>query len=113
MTHPVPGVLYGLMVVLPPLTLAISIPLIFGLVRPNRWYGVRTRKTLSSPQLWYRANRVGGICLTVATLAALAVWGLLAWVPMDPPLRVALDLAVLAASVLAASALMLAQVRRM
>jgi len=30
----------------------LSVPLILGLVPPNRFYGVRTRKTLAGDQIW-------------------------------------------------------------
>ena len=48
------------------LFVAISVPLIRQQVRPNRWYGFRTPKTLSSPEIWYPANRAAGIDLLVA-----------------------------------------------
>jgi uncharacterized membrane protein len=43
-----------------------SIPLIFNLVPPNRFYGVRTRQTLASRELWFRANRFAGRALLIA-----------------------------------------------
>jgi SdpI/YfhL protein family len=49
---------------------ALSVPLVLGLVPPNRFFGVRTRRTLSSPDLWRRTNRVAGW----AVLAASAVY---------------------------------------
>jgi uncharacterized membrane protein len=59
---------------------AASIPMILGKVPPNRLYGFRTRKTLSSPDIWYKANEYGGKLLAVAgaviTLAALVLAGL-------------------------------------
>ena len=45
----------------------LSIPLILGLVPPNRGYGIRTPKTLSRPGLWYSANRFGGWALLVSS----------------------------------------------
>ncbi len=39
---------------------AMGIPLSIGLVRPNRLYGFRTRKTLEDPNVWYATNRVAG-----------------------------------------------------
>ncbi len=113
MAFPVPHSLYVLLIVLPPFTLLISIPLVLGWVKPNPWYGVRTRKTRSSPEIWYRANRMGGICLIVATLLALAVWALLLPLDLGNALRVALELAVLAICDLAACAVMLARVAKM
>jgi uncharacterized membrane protein len=113
MTFPVPHVLYVLLAVLPPLTLLVSIPLILGWVKPNPWYGVRTRKTRSSPGIWYRANRMGGICLALATLIALALWALLLPLDLGNALRVAADLLILAICDLAACAVMLARVAKM
>jgi uncharacterized membrane protein len=113
MNHPEPHVISVVLVALPLLTVLLSIPMILGWVKPNPWYGVRTRKTLGSPQIWYRANRVGGIYLTIATLAALAVWAVLASVPLPEPLRPVVYLAVLAASMLAGSVAALARVQKM
>jgi uncharacterized membrane protein len=45
----------------------LSIPLILGLVPPNRGYGIRTVKTMSEPRLWYSANRFGGWTLLVSS----------------------------------------------
>lgn len=101
------------MIVLPPLTLLIAFPLVLGWVKPNPWYGVRTPKTRSSPEIWYRANRMGGIYLTVATLIALLLWALLWPLHLGEALRVALDLLLLAACELVACALMLARVAKM
>ena len=101
------------MIVLPPVTLLLSIPLVLGWVKPNPWYGVRTRKTRSSPEIWYRANRIGGIYLVVATLIALLLWALLWPLDLGNALRVGLDLLLLAACQLIACALMLARVAKM
>jgi uncharacterized membrane protein len=55
--------------------IALGIPLKRGKVPPNVWYGFRTRKTLSNPEIWYAVNRVTGQDMIVAgtTLAASAV----------------------------------------
>jgi uncharacterized membrane protein len=45
----------------------LSIPLILGLVPPNRGYGIRTAKTLSEPRLWYSANNFGGWALLISS----------------------------------------------
>ena len=42
------------------LIVIISIPLVMGWIPRNRFYGVRTRKTLSDERLWYAVNRFGG-----------------------------------------------------
>jgi hypothetical protein len=57
--------------VLPALAVAFGIPMALGLIPPNRFYGYRTRKTLSSGDVWYRANRVSGWSLAIAGIAAL------------------------------------------
>jgi uncharacterized membrane protein len=48
------------------LFVGISIPLIQQRVPPNRFYGFRTKKTLSDPKIWYEANRISGHDLLVA-----------------------------------------------
>ncbi len=48
------------------LFVGLSIPLIQQRVPPNRYYGFRTRKTLSDPKIWYEANRISGHDLLVA-----------------------------------------------
>ncbi len=45
----------------------LSIPLILGLVPPNRGYGIRTVKTMSEPRLWYSANKFSGWALLVSS----------------------------------------------
>jgi len=44
----------------------LSFPLVLRLVPPNRFYGFRTRKTLSRPDIWYRANVFAGYALMIA-----------------------------------------------
>lgn len=59
------------------LFIGISIPLIQRRVPPNRYYGFRTPKTLSDPDVWYTANHVSGIDLFIAgsliTVSSLAM----------------------------------------
>jgi len=113
MAFPVPHAIYALLIVLPPLTLLIAIPLILGWVKPNAWYGVRTRKTRSSPEIWYRANRTGGIYLVAATLIAVLLWALLLPVAMPQGVRALLNLVILGACELAASVAILTRVAKM
>lgn len=49
---------------------ALGIPMMLGLVPPNRIYGFRTRRTLANRELWYRANRFAGYALFIASLAS-------------------------------------------
>lgn len=53
--------------------LLLALPLIFGLIPPNRVYGIRTAETLATPRLWYRANRYGGRALLMSSLLYLGV----------------------------------------
>jgi uncharacterized membrane protein len=113
MTIAVPHLLYALVLGLPPMTVLIALPMVFGWVRPNHWYGVRTRKTRSSRHLWYRANRLGGIYMIVATLVAFATWGALTFVPMRDALQLPIDLTVFAVCQVVAMINLLVKVHRM
>ena len=65
-----PGVEF-ITVLLPIVNIVISLPLVLKLIPLNRWYGFRTRKTLSNPDVWYEANYKGGVGLIVASVVAL------------------------------------------
>ena len=47
---------------------ALCIPMIRRTLKPNAWYGVRTRATLHNERLWYDANAYAGRVLLVAAL---------------------------------------------
>jgi len=51
----------------------VSVPLILGVVPPNRWYGMRTPKTLADRALWFSANRFAGWAFLVAAGAGAGV----------------------------------------
>jgi uncharacterized membrane protein len=53
--------------------LIISVPLVLGLIPKNRFYGVRTRKTLSDERVWYAANRFGGWLFIISGLIYLGI----------------------------------------
>lgn len=40
--------------------IGISIPLLYEKIKPNNWYGFRTRKTFSNEEIWYKANKYMG-----------------------------------------------------
>lgn len=44
----------------------MGIPFILGRVKPNAYFGFRTPKTLSDPNVWYEANRFMGYALLAA-----------------------------------------------
>ncbi|MBI2407755.1 MAG: SdpI family protein [Gemmatimonadetes bacterium] len=37
-----------------------AVPLILRRIKPNRWYGFRTDKTLGDERVWYEANAYSG-----------------------------------------------------
>jgi uncharacterized membrane protein len=51
-----------------------SVPLMLKLVPPNAVYGFRTRQTLSSPEIWFRANRFAGCALFVSSAITAAIF---------------------------------------
>ena len=56
-----------------------SLPLIFGWIPRQSFYGVRTPKTLSSDDIWYPANRFAGVVL----LASCCIYFAVAWTLPD------------------------------
>ena len=54
--------------------LVASIPLMLGMIPPNRIYGFRTQQTLSNRELWLRVNRFAGFALFIAAGASVAVF---------------------------------------
>ena len=66
--------------ILPLVTILVSIPMALGKVKPNRFYGFRTPKTLSSPAMWYPANRACGQYMIIASAVSL-VFNLSYWLP--------------------------------
>lgn len=57
---------------IPVVVVLISIPLVLRKVPPGG-YGLRTRKTLSSPDIWYPANRAAGWYLIAASGLSICV----------------------------------------
>jgi len=55
------------------LILVAAIPLTLGLVPKNSLYGIRTAKTLSDDDIWYRSNRFGGFALMLSSAIYLLV----------------------------------------
>ena len=71
--------------ILPTAVIGLCIPMVLAMVPPNAFYGFRTPRTLSSPRIWYAANRVSGWFLIVASALTicfnLALW----WIHPDWP----------------------------
>ena len=56
---------------IPGMMALFSLPMAMGIVPPNRFYGFRTGKTLSSPRIWYAANQRAGWLLFAAGVISL------------------------------------------
>src|SRR5436309_11624912 len=63
--------------------LLLALPLIFGLIPPNRVYGIRTAETLADRDLWYRANRYGGWTLVASSILYLGIAAIFPSVGVD------------------------------
>lgn len=48
------------------LFIVLGIPLYLKKIGPNGFYGFRTNKTLSDPEIWHAVNRIGGIDMCIA-----------------------------------------------
>ena len=68
----------------PVVIILLALPLIFGMVPRNRWYGFRSSKARHSDEMWYRANRLGGTYQAVAGLIELIGLGVIAVAVGDP-----------------------------
>ncbi len=64
----------------------VSVPMILGKIPPNSTYGFRTALTLSSPDIWYPANRFSGWTLLIAAGVSLAILWLLPYEFLTRPL---------------------------
>ncbi len=53
--------------------LITALPLAFGKVKPNRFYGVRIKLTFSNKQQWYRINKIYGWAMTFSVIAFFSV----------------------------------------
>ena len=48
------------------LVAVLSLPMMYDKIPPNSFYGFRTPRTLSDPNVWYPANRAAGRNLALA-----------------------------------------------
>lgn len=62
-----------LLVAIPILAVLYALPLLFGWVRPNAFYGFRNQRTRSNRDLWYRANRIAGAAILIAMALCVAL----------------------------------------
>jgi uncharacterized membrane protein len=64
----------ALLMAAPILILVLCVPLLMGKIPPNGFYGFRTPKTMSRPEIWYPANRMAAIDLMVAAVLMMAAF---------------------------------------
>ena len=58
---------------MPVALILLVIPLILEKIPRNRLYGFRTAYTMSSDQVWFRANKISGVALLIAGLVWLCL----------------------------------------
>jgi SdpI/YfhL protein family len=73
--------LYGVLIL-------ASVPLVLGLVPPNRWYGFRLPGARLDPELWYEVNSLGGKLFIAALLICAGINALVCWKGTEPLLRI-------------------------
>ena len=61
------AMLQGLIMIL------IAMPLLYNAIGPNRFYGFRTRKTLSRLDLWYKTNKYAARELVAAGMVIITL----------------------------------------
>jgi len=104
------GTMNLLTLVLPLVNVAVAVPLALRKVPPNRWYGFRTKRTLSDTQFWYEVNSRGGMNLVIASAIALAARFFLMQT-MDPAIASFVSMAVLVGAMLFACYLSMTQLK--
>jgi hypothetical protein len=65
------------------LLIVVAVPLLRNQVGPNCLYGVRIRKSLASPENWYRINRYGARQLILWSSASLVATGVGFFLPIE------------------------------
>jgi uncharacterized membrane protein len=62
-----------LLLTFPILATLYSLPLIFGWVGPNAFYGFRNERTRRDSATWYRTNRIAGISILIAMIFCVVI----------------------------------------
>ena len=92
---------------------ACGIPLWVAMVKPNRFYGVRTAATLNDEAVWYAANRATGRDFVLVGGAALVLSAFLPEAGVSGAAYAVVMTAVLAAGLALIVAIAFARVRRL
>ena len=67
---------------------AATLPLVLGLVPPNRWYGFRLPGARFDPEIWYQVNALGGKLFIAALLICAGINALIFWKGTEALLRI-------------------------
>ena len=92
--------------------IGISVPLLLKKIPPNRFYGFRTRKTLSDRGIWYEANFKGAVNLILASLVAM-VLAVVVSDALDPVIAPHVNIFILVIAVSVAMVISLIQVKNL
>jgi uncharacterized membrane protein len=68
----------------PSVLIAVSLPLVLGIVPLNRWYGYRTPRSMSSEAEWRRLNRIAGLAVIAVALVSPPVKAVLLLFVFEP-----------------------------
>ena len=63
------------------LLIVLAVPMIMEKIKPNRWYGFRTSKTLGDEKKWYPANKYAGKAMVVAGIIIIILSALMMAMP--------------------------------
>lgn len=74
----------GINILLGLLSILLARPLIARRVRRNRWYGVRTRRSMASDEAWFAINEYGGRQLLIYGIALCVLGVIFLFVPVNP-----------------------------
>jgi hypothetical protein len=75
------SIMVALFVISGLLLAGLAIPLILGKIPPNGLYGLRVKRTMENPQIWYPANSYAGKWLLSIGLATAAAAILFSFIP--------------------------------
>jgi uncharacterized membrane protein len=93
-------------------TALVALPLALQKIPRNRFYGVRTRRTLSDDRTWYESNAYGGRCLLAASAVSIVIALILGLTPLPADLLLPAGLAGLAVPSLVAGILAIRRSQR-
>jgi uncharacterized membrane protein len=97
---------------IPVAAIVMSVPLILAKIPRNGLYGFRTPKTMSSDEMWYRTNKLGGKYLLAAGAVQVAGLAMVAWAAPPAEVSAVSSLAVILAPLLTSFLIWNLQIRK-